>query len=154
MFLKDHNVIDQKPFHSKFSWQLSQALVLADLHELVEHFFKIYVKDAYRQLFRMQPGRVPVRLLECLSKMEKIRFRRSFYGYEMCCQLFRTRCQAPEDHSSWNPFDHGGGFFKSFAPWEVEQLVCVYDYMMRIMTRGLHTLNPLIFSLFLNLKIS
>lgn len=68
MFLKDYNAINQKPFHSKFSWQLSQALALSELHELVEHFFKIYVKDAYRQLFRIQPGRVPVRLIEYLSK--------------------------------------------------------------------------------------
>lgn len=74
--------------------------------------------------------------------MEIIRFRRSFYRYEMCCQLFRTRCQAQGDHSSWNLFDSGEGFFKSLAPWEVEQLVCVYGYMMRVMTRGLHALNP------------
>lgn len=85
MFLRDYYAIDQKPFHSKFSWQLSQAFILAEIHELVEHFFKAFVKQALRLLLNMQLCHVDVKLTGSRSKMEKILFRRSFYRYELCC---------------------------------------------------------------------
>jgi hypothetical protein len=95
--------------------------------------------------------------------MEKARVYRSYYRYEMCCQLFRTcrhswvarRESADQfvDRGPWSPFDGEDNFFKHFAPWENEQLACVYEYFKKIMKRGLYTLNPIFFPLFLELKI-
>ena len=66
-----------------------------------------------------------------LTISERQRFVHAFYRFEIYCNIFGDHIRAPV------PTDMlGDQFFDRFAPWEMEQLACVHDYLMFEITAG------------------
>ncbi|GAM86201.1 hypothetical protein ANO11243_042130 [Dothideomycetidae sp. 11243] len=62
---------------------------------------------------------------DAISLREKRRIERSIYRFEIFCNLFRSSDMAREEQSS---------FFSRLAPWENEQLGCIHDFLVRLVS--------------------
>lgn len=127
-FLGDYFARDRQPFHSTLQWSLSQAIPLARLHETIEYFTDSLVFTVFAQ----KPCANPV------SRTERLRIGRNFYRFQVYCNLFQNMRMIPinADH------DQRDSYFSQFAPWEIEQLACIHDYLLGTITPGLF---PLLF---------
>lgn len=121
-FLEQYFAREKKSFHSSFQWTLSEALPLARLHSLVELFTSSLVSSILAQKHSAQP----------LSKTEKFRLNCNFYRFEIYCNLFRNKDKNP----IYADDDQREEYFAHFAPWENEQLACIHDYLLLLITPG------------------
>lgn len=114
----------QRPEPPQF-WTLREAFLLDRLHAGVDWFANHYATEALTKdpLNRTQTPITP---------QEKARFQRALYRFEIYCNLFR---QANRVESIFYP-DQKTLFFSNFAPWEIEQLGCVHDYLVRAVAPG------------------
>lgn len=106
-------------------WTLNEALRLERLHVSVDWFANKFATEALAKdpLSRSHAPVIP---------QEKARFQRALYRFEIYCNLFREvkRVQSlvcPEQKTV---------FFSNFAPWEIEQIGCVHDYLIRAIIPG------------------
>lgn len=97
-------------------WTLPQALCVSQFHTHVEFFVAGF---AVAKLADETPKE--------LSSHEKLRITRSFYLFELYCNLFRARKSVKTDRFSAE--EQRDLFFTRFAPWENEQLGCIHDYL-------------------------
>ena len=65
------------------------------------------------------------------TKSELNRFRRSFYRFQLYCNLFGDL-----EHPTFSLQEQRIVFFSRFSPWENEQLACVHDYLCRLLSSG------------------
>lgn len=68
------------------------------------------------------------------SASEIHRMERTFFRFEIYCNLFRKYKTLSEKR--FTPKEQMELFLKQFPPWEVEQLVCVRDYLLRYIADG------------------
>ena len=117
-----------------FQWTLRDALALSKLHEHACFFagdfassaLSIDLKGASLSGDEMRP-----------SASEMHRIQRTFYRFEIYCNLFRVRerrgCYGPrillKPEQRIIPTDQQMMFFRRFPPWENEQLACVRDFL-------------------------
>lgn len=136
-FLAQYFARDKRPFHSLLKWKLSQALPLIRLHHVIDFF----LNDLTSPILAGNPmSKKPVKPCSTLplSCSEKNRITLNFYRFQIYCNLFRGRWGNknpidPPIHS----IDQKEKYFQHFAPWENEQLCCIHDYLLRIITPGL-----------------
>lgn len=104
-------------------WTLRNALVLSKMHEHVQFFAHRLTVDAL--LLHPVTG-LPDADQAPVSPSEFRRIQRALYRFEFCCNLyaFRKKCNGgcSEKFSI---------HFRKFAPWENEQLACVYDHLIK-----------------------
>ena len=106
--------------------KLRDALVISSLHETIEIFSKEFASLAL--------STNPVTGLEDaspypLSLLESNRVKRTFYRYELFCNMFRERGGIENAQTERKNPRNVSVFFSMCAPWENEQLACVRDYL-------------------------
>ena len=114
-------------------WTLPNALRISKLHHHVEFFANDFASDFAIARF---PGTAP----GTPSVQEKHRLHRTLYLLELYHILFcstglaeKVRISAADQHDL---------FFAKFAPWENEQLGCMYDYLYDQLYLGACSLEP------------
>ena len=124
-FLKQYFAREKQPFHYSLQWTLSQALPLAQLYSIIEFFVGSLVSPILARQSSSRP----------LSKTEKCRISCNFYRFQIYCNLFKNEKEIPiyADH------DQQHEYFAHFAPWENEQLACIHDYLLLVITPGSNT---------------
>lgn len=109
------------------SWTLSEALPLSNLHSNVERFASEFIAEMLNTSSEFAyidaPPTWPV------SRKETNRVQRTFYRFELYCNLFH-------DSKVFEASEMEGLFFSKFSYWENEQLACVYDYLFRVVCPG------------------
>lgn len=107
-------------------WKLRDALAVGGLHDNIEFFSRDFASlalsiDPVTGLDEASPSP--------LSLLESTRIKRTFYRYELFCNIFRKR----EDIQFGKAASESPQsiFFSICAPWENEQLACVRDYLFK-----------------------
>lgn len=108
------------------NWKLKDALVISRLHDDVECLAESYVERA------MEVRRKDGKEARSPSNVEIWRIERALYRFEMYCNLFRSR-QSIYGHYVTDQVDT---FFFAFAPWETEQLACIHEYLVGLVSPG------------------
>ncbi|KAL3458210.1 hypothetical protein BJX64DRAFT_267015 [Aspergillus heterothallicus] len=130
-FLSSYFCRNEQPFDSILNYTLSQALRLARLHALID----VFTRDLTAPILaRNKP--LPDRISELqsparpLSQTERDRFFRTFYRFQIYCSLFGD----PEECLYQDGPERNEVYFAHFSAWENEQLACIHDYLLRVMT--------------------
>jgi len=111
------------------SWTLSKALPVGILHRCVQTLADLFVSQALSQ--PSGPGKLDHVPSYPLSHMELARIQRAFYRFEMFCNLFGNGVD--KDYSGYRDVRM---FLRRFSSWENEQLACVHDFLMRLISPG------------------
>jgi hypothetical protein len=135
-FLSQYFARDQQPFRSSLQWKLSQVLSLARLYNIINFFTTDLVSPILTQN-PLSGDKEVTSSWQPLSQSERNRIQCNFYRFQIYCNLFRDKKNGPF-HSDDDQRDN---YFAHFAPWENEQLACINDYLLRIITPGLR-LSP------------
>lgn len=106
------------------SWSISKALAISDLHGNVDFFSSEFASTLQANPFTGITHKCAI----ALTSREIHRIQRSFYRYELFCNLFRNGAMSSEDSCR--------RFFIKFAPWENEQLASVYEYLFNRLSTG------------------
>ncbi|TVY73585.1 hypothetical protein LSUE1_G006855 [Lachnellula suecica] len=104
------------------NWTLSDALSVTKIQSHISYFAEdFFLKSSSMQSFGSHV--LP------LSENERLRIDRAFYRFEIYCNLFRD---------FKNPLfalsEQRVVFFSRFSPWENEQLACVHEYLLRVVS--------------------
>lgn len=114
----------QRPEPPKL-WTLNEALRLEQLHISVSWFANKIATEAL--------AKDPLNRTNAIATPQEIsRIQRALYRFEIYCDLFR---QINRKQSVFYP-NQKTLFFSNFAPWEIEQLGCVHDFLARAVTPG------------------
>ena len=121
-------------------WKLADAWNLSNLHKTIQIFSLEFVDAAV--LWSEEDDSVAPKLPSRKPSSSEIqRIQRSFYRYETFSNLFRARppsSMAPR--VLFDPLDQHLLFFKNFPAWEIEQMVCVHEFLLNVLeTRNLPT---------------
>lgn len=115
-------------------WKLRDALAMDTLHNSIDFFSRGIVSSTLSTnpvtgFDEVSPSP--------LSLLESNRIKRTFYRYELFCNIFRER------ERIWNvnadPETPQSKFFSMCAPWENEQLACVRDYLYDSLSLGMYS---------------
>ncbi|CAD6593028.1 MAG: hypothetical protein ASARMPREDX12_006664 [Alectoria sarmentosa] len=127
---------DQPSCLAQHKWNFQDALSFSNLHRHVRHFadtfasstLALFLEGTTRERDQGQP-----------SPTEQHRIERTFYRFELYCNLFRTRMptdrKASHNHivslsvEGFSLEEEREIFFSRFPVWENEQLACVHDYL-------------------------
>ncbi len=104
-------------------WTLPRALHVSHLHSHIKFFAAEFAATKLAGEAQSRP-----------SISETHRIERTFYVFELYCNLFRARKPANKDRFSAE--EQRDLFFAKFAPWENEQLACVHDYLFDRLSVG------------------
>ncbi|PWY82772.1 hypothetical protein BO83DRAFT_414253 [Aspergillus eucalypticola CBS 122712] len=127
-FMVPYHTRDHEYFYDFTEWKLSQALLIDRLDEAVQYFVERMATDALH-VPSASGSDTPSPVLP-LSKTERSRISRSLYRFHTYCTL----------QTGWSFVIAWSRFF---APWENEQLYCIYQYLMDVVTRVLEDPNLL-----------
>lgn len=107
-------------------------LEMGHMHAIIYTLVIDFVIDAWKLL--CQETQILLRRFS-LSSTEYLRFCRAFYRAELFFRLFRGAEQATA-----GTFENAENqlFFSRHAPWENEQLGCVYDFLEKRFSQGKH----------------
>lgn len=111
-----------------YGWTLSDSLALTELHDDVDWFASEYSAT----LLGPFPDEVK-QICEPLRRREMDRVRSAFFRFELYRRL-HLKCRLYEDYPDAN--DNKEVFPKMFAPWENEQLVTIYEYLLQRLSIG------------------
>ncbi|KAJ5704060.1 hypothetical protein N7493_011198 [Penicillium malachiteum] len=100
---------------------LREALQITDLYETVSSFATKY---SARALSLIRNDELLQDSISSFTSSEISRIERTFYIFEIYCTLFGQS----QPRLSFN--EQSALFFKRFAPWENEQLVCVHEFLL------------------------
>lgn len=70
---------------------------------------------------------------DCLGVTKGIRLLRALYRFQLCCNLFSHSYNGPifkpaHEYEGWDVW----GLLKSvFPPWEIEEIVCIHEFVMQ-----------------------
>lgn len=113
------------------SWSLRKALDLGRLHIYVDSFAKKFAMATLTKHTLNQSNTVA-------THQEMCRIERVLYRFEIYCNLFREFPKALsgfyEDQALYDELQ--GLFFANFAPWESEQLGCIHDFLVQVVSPG------------------
>ena len=107
------------------SWSMPKALAISKLHRDVDFFVSAFAATLTTSLSMS----ITSNSSKALKPREIERIQRSFYRYELFCNLLRKDALHTESKCRQ--------FFKKFAPWENEQLASVYEYLFGQLSIGL-----------------
>ena len=110
-------------------WRLHDVLAIGDLHDNIDFFSRGFAASA----LSANPVTGADETLPCpLSLLESNRIKRTFYRYELFCNIFRKLGTLQGfDITTETP---EGMFFLTCAPWENEQLACVRAYLLECLS--------------------
>ncbi len=111
------------------SWSMPKALAISKLHRDVDFFASEFAAT----LTTSPIISITSNGSKALKPKEIERIERSFYRYELFCNLLRKGDLDTEDKCRQ--------FFNKFAPWENEQLASVYEYLFGTLSTGMVSLN-------------
>ncbi|EGD94589.1 hypothetical protein TESG_02099 [Trichophyton tonsurans CBS 112818] len=115
----------------KFS--LSEATTLEKYHRLIQGFTHVFITSA---LSKHPITGDEVKPPWFVTKGEQYRIQRALYRFELYWKLFKR--MERNDRSQRYPQlaiplqDHSKLYFDHFAPWENEQMICIQDFLLRI----------------------
>ncbi|GKZ64866.1 hypothetical protein AnigIFM50267_007020 [Aspergillus niger] len=121
-FMVPYLARDQHYFEASMNWRLSEALLIDRLDEAVK-----YLVDQLAAEALPVPSTSDSQNLSSFlppSKTERNRISRSLYRFHANCNL----------QQEWDAIAARSA---GFAPWENEQLYCIYDFLMRMVKQGL-----------------
>lgn len=107
------------------SWSIPKALAISELHSNVNFFSSEFASTLEANPFTGITNKCAI----VLTPKEIGRIQRSFYRFELFCNLFRNDRMDSEDQRR--------RFFNNFAPWENEQLASVYEYLFSRLSTGM-----------------
>lgn len=109
-------------------WTLSEAAGMERSHHLIQQFTDDFAAHALTH--HPDTGELLTRY-ESPSGQELQRIQRSFYRFELYCNLFSRRAKVHRRDPINSKDKEHKYLFARFAPWELEQLVCIYDFLYR-----------------------
>ena len=116
-------------YFAPISWDLQSLTQLERLHKCVMHFARELAAESIVRKNNESSNRVS----EAISESEEVRFVRALYRFQIWCNIFADR-----KHHPFCDEEQGRDIIAQFAPWEMEQLACVYDlFMFKMMARKL-----------------
>ena len=123
--------------HNSQQWNLPEALHMSKVHSCVEFFAAEFASAALSKNPTARGSNAAP------SVAEMIRIKRILYRFELYCNLFRkphhSRMIRGERNCLIQPPPFGKMeqrdiFFDRFSPWENEQLGCIHDYLIEVIT--------------------
>lgn len=123
--------------HEAKKWNLTEALHMSKVHSCVEFFATEFASSA---LSKNPTTRGSNAAPSCT---EMIRIKRILYRFELYCNLFRNPSYDRMIRGERNcllkpsPFraqEQRPIFFDKFSPWENEQLGCIHEYLIEVIT--------------------
>jgi hypothetical protein len=111
---------------------LSDALRMAKIYEHVVFFTANFVSVTLPLLSSSKDTQDS--LLAPPSPSELHRIQRSFYRFELYCNLFRRHRRSKPD-TLFSAKEQGEIFFKRYSPSENEQLACIHDYLLQQLSK-------------------
>lgn len=114
-------------------WTLSGGIYVDRIYQHVCYFAADFASSALSEMFPLKSS--ANNGLTQPSASEIYRMKRTFFRFELYCNLFRKYTTASEKR--FTPKEQMELFLKQFPPWEVEQLVCVRDYLLRYIADGM-----------------
>ena len=117
----DQYVSSQAESPAATSCDLRMLKSMDRLHSCVQYF----IEDFARSAMSRKNQEVGQETSHALTVLERQRFERAFYRFEIYCNILGSRIKRPFEVE-----ELGIEFFDRFALWEMEQLACVHDYLM------------------------
>lgn len=111
-------------------WKLSEALAAARLYDHVRFFARAFAQKALST--NLSEFWAPKTIPDPPSPLEMTRIERSFYRFQICCDLFiDPRPRARDPTRPPERYDPNGCdlFYPAFSHWENEQLGSAYEYL-------------------------
>ncbi|DAA75553.1 TPA_exp: Uncharacterized protein A8136_1627 [Trichophyton benhamiae CBS 112371] len=114
-------------------FSLSEATALEKYHQLIQRFTQIFISTA---LSKHPITGDEVKPPWLVTKREQYRIQRALYRFELYWKLFKRL--EKKDRSQRHPQlaitlqHHSKLYFDHFAPWENEQIICIQDFLLRI----------------------
>lgn len=106
------------------------ARELAEFHlDTLEPLFERFI----RHCMKMNDGPLSQSLDDIpVTDLEKDRIMRAFYRWELFCKLYGARRGDVGLHTEPGLLEQfHGPFFQRFAPWEIVQMSCIHDFLVR-----------------------
>ena len=127
-FLRDY-FSSLKAGWPQYCWSLQNAVAAYDLHQAVRKLADEFVYEALSR----EPSTdeyIEFSRITLPDEQELRRIHRAFYRFELYCNIHPYFSSQPQ--SSRRQIEH---FFAWFAPWEVEQLASVYEFLYDRITK-------------------
>lgn len=117
-------------------WTLTGGIYVYGIYQHVRYFAADFASSALSKMFPLSSSanNGPT-LTPQPSAAEIHRMERTFFRFELYCNLFRKYPTVSEKR--FTPKEQMELFLEQFPPWEVEQLVCVRDYLLRYIADGM-----------------
>lgn len=116
-------------------WTLSVGIYVDKIYQHVHYFAADFASSALSEMFPLSStANNGLTLTPQPSASEIHRMERTFFRFELYCNLFRKYPTVSEKR--FTPKEQMKLFLEQFPPWEVEQLVCVRDYLLRYIADG------------------
>ncbi|KAI1821967.1 hypothetical protein F4861DRAFT_516555 [Xylaria intraflava] len=107
-------------------WKLVDALRLAEFHGKVSYLASQAAHQALEKQPRLLPaGESPVGVPTC---EEMCRFERALYRFQLYCNVVHPAFLS-------EGFLPRNLYFEYFAPWEIEQLACIHEHLVRVVSK-------------------
>ena len=113
------------------TWTISDAVPVSALYDDIAFFMADF---AAMTLATHPITGLPEDSPSVITSQERSRLGRTFYRFELYCNLFRKYRLSD---NRFRPEEQRDIFFDCYSPWENEQLACVHDYLYRRMVTGL-----------------
>ncbi|GAM86199.1 hypothetical protein ANO11243_042110 [Dothideomycetidae sp. 11243] len=125
-FIPSRQSIGQLMSHLKQRRATKQPSSLDRVHRMA-HFHRTVqdLTDSFVNVVLTTAGTYPNSTHLELTPRERQRIERGFYLFQIYCNLFAN---------ARTPWSKHRIFFLSFAPWEVEQLSCIHDFLARLVS--------------------
>lgn len=117
------------------SWTLSGGIYVDKIYKHAQYFAADFASSACSEMYPLNSGNGDQTVPPPPSASEIHRMERNFFRFELYCNIFRNYKTVNEKRFS--PEEQREVFLKQFPPWEVEQLVCVRDYLLRYIADGM-----------------
>lgn len=112
-------------------WNLSGGIYIDRIYQHACYFSADFASSALSAMFPLGNSALTTQP----SASELHRMKRTFFRFELYCNLFRKYTTVSEKR--FTPIEQMELFLKQFPPWEVEQLVCVRDYLLQYIADGM-----------------
>ncbi|KAI0853035.1 hypothetical protein F5Y00DRAFT_271577 [Daldinia vernicosa] len=139
--------VNRQPLHQRL--REHEAVEMAAFHlSIISPLLQHYVGWALGNL-AIETGNMTRSI--SLSRVEETRLLRSFYRFQLCCNLFGKGGQRPctKQTLGFRPVEILQLFFCLFEPWEVEEISCIntfaqdkYDHIFREISWDVNERNP------------
>ncbi|KAI1425412.1 hypothetical protein F5Y12DRAFT_747410 [Xylaria sp. FL1777] len=117
----------REPVRTK--WNIADAWPLVQFHEKVSYL----ASQAAHEAFACQPRLLTKRVSPVPTCGEMCRFERAIYRFQLYCNMAGDRLEVHET-------GHLNIFLECFATWENEQLACIREFFVRMVSRPFNCL--------------